>query len=230
MRIADTCAHGHPLPDHCTRCALATELHDTVANGLVMIAMQASVTDQGFDQAHRLRLVEESARRSLAEIREIITRLTLAGPTTPVPQWALASGELRRLVADVTGGEERVDLHVMGEEYPVDRDTRAILARVAVEALVNAFKHAPGRPVAMTLRFAAVVDLVVVTAPHERDTRPWPAAEPALLGEESLMSSGRGLVGLARLVREHDGRLRYGKLPDGSFRVWARLLPTGGTR
>ncbi|MFB7155067.1 ATP-binding protein, partial [Streptomyces virginiae] len=86
--------------------------------------------------------------------------------------------------------------------------------RIVQEALANVVRHAPGAPT----RVSVTVDddevlVLVVNGPAARDA----VVEPDGPG------TGHGLVGMRERVRLTGGTLDTGPLPDGGFRVAARL-------
>ncbi|MCX4787918.1 MULTISPECIES: ATP-binding protein [unclassified Streptomyces] len=87
---------------------------------------------------------------------------------------------------------------------------------VVQEALINAYKHAPGGAITVELRYepdSFVVEIVNVPQWH---------AQPA--GE--VVSGGQGLPGLRERARLVGGMVYAGRTQDGGFRV-AGVLPYG---
>jgi signal transduction histidine kinase len=88
--------------------------------------------------------------------------------------------------------------------------------RVVQEALTNAVKHAPHRPVTVRITYGPAAVLVDVSAAGTDDEVEVPSSP-----------SGFGLIGLRERARSVGGRLDAGTTGDGGFRVSA-YLPTGG--
>ena len=86
--------------------------------------------------------------------------------------------------------------------------------RVVQEALTNARKHAPGRPVTLTVDGAPGSRLTIV-ASNVTDTLQHGPGQPA------LPSSGLGLTGLAERVSLAGGHLEHGTDDHGTFTVRA---------
>ncbi|GAA4949503.1 hypothetical protein GCM10023238_14800 [Streptomyces heliomycini] len=93
--------------------------------------------------------------------------------------------------------------------------------RIVQEALANVVRHAPGAPTRVSVSSVsesvaedgAWLTVLVVNGP--------PPEPPAAPLEEG--GTGHGLVGMRERVRLADGTLDTGPLPDGGFRVAARL-------
>ncbi|GDY53302.1 hypothetical protein SVIO_039250 [Streptomyces violaceusniger] len=87
--------------------------------------------------------------------------------------------------------------------------------RIVQEALANVVRHAPGAAtrVAISAEDRSALTLLVVNGP--------PDSAPTKPLETS--GTGHGLVGMVERVRLVGGMLDTGPLPDGGFRVAARL-------
>jgi signal transduction histidine kinase len=135
---------------------LASEIHDTIAQGFTSIVMlvQAaeSVIESDPGQARRqLGLIGRTARENLAEARALVADLSPA---------ALGSGTLADAVArltDRTGQELGIstEFAIDGEPRPLGTGIEVVLLRVGQEALTNVRKHAKANSVRVCLRFAA---------------------------------------------------------------------------
>lgn len=132
------------------RSRIAGEMHDSLGHRLVLIATQAgglelnSARGADFVEDHA-RIIGETAREALAELRATVG--ALSAPTrAPAPGVA----DIGRLVDEArqAGAELSATLKPLG---PLAPRVDAALYRLAQEGLTNALKHAPGRPVTLTL-------------------------------------------------------------------------------
>jgi signal transduction histidine kinase len=161
---------------HEERARIARELHDTVAQDLLGIALE--VEKLASDDA-RLSHVRTLSKNALADARGLIV-----------------ANRPRQL-----GGELASALRTLGVETNVDGDVvvgpeqEAVLFRIAQEAVTNAKKHAPEASVAITVSMAGTwVHLDVVddgpgfdlSAPRRGDS----------FGLESMRTRARGARGL----------------------------------
>ena len=189
------------------RLRIAREMHDVVAHSMSLIAVKAAVgnhvaVDHPEEAREALRVIEDTSRETLAELRRMLGVLR-TGDTetalTPAPTLA----DLRALV-ERTG--QAVDLTVDGlDELP--GGVGQSVYRIAQEALTNVVKHAQATRV--TIRVAGgdgEVSVEVVDDGHG--------------GAD--FTPGHGLIGMRERVAVYDGEFSAGPVPDG-FRVFARL-------
>lgn len=119
---------------------LASDIHDTVAQGLTSVVMllEAAAPEIGRDDGAVRRYLERAAtatRENLAETRALVAALT--------PAHLVAGGladALRRLAGQQ--GALSVTVEVSGEIRPLPASTEVVLLRVCQEALANVRKHA----------------------------------------------------------------------------------------
>ncbi|MBU2665322.1 hypothetical protein KOI35_17595 [Actinoplanes bogorensis] len=113
-------------------------------------------------------------------------------------------GRLDRL-GDLIDGQP-VEVVIEGRERPLPQVVDASAYRIVQEALTNARRHAPGRPVTLTLSYRpAELGLRVVNA----------AGGPA--------GRGHGLPGMRERAALLGGTLTAGPAGDGTFVVAATL-------
>lgn len=202
------------------RARIARELHDVVAHHMSVITVQADSAPYrltGLDEAARgeFESIASSARESLSEMRRLLAVLRSDGSTegggerTPQP----GVDRLQQLVeATVRAGlPARLSLAADLPALPPAVDLSAY--RIVQEALANVVRHAPGA----ATRISVTCDdrhltVVVVNGPAAGRTSPLEAS-----------GTGHGLVGMRERVRLTGGSLDTGPLPDGGFRVAARL-------
>jgi signal transduction histidine kinase len=134
---------------------LASEIHDTIAQGFTSIVMLAQAAESMIESdpaqaRQQLELVGRTARENLAEARALVAGLA---PT------ALTSGTLGDALARLTerAGQElgiAAEFAVTGEPRPLGTGAEVVLVRVCQEALSNVRKHAQARSVRVRLGFA----------------------------------------------------------------------------
>jgi signal transduction histidine kinase len=185
------------------RARIARELHDVVAHGVSVIAVQADAAEAALEQdparaATPLRSIRGSAHDALAEMRRMVGVLGETHERGPQPGLAQLPG----LIAGNT------TLTVEGEPVPVPASLDLTAYRIVQEALTNVRKHAGSAPATVRLTWSADALRIVV-----RDHGPGPNGH----------GDGHGLVGMRERVRIHGGRLRTGAAAGGGFEVIAEL-------
>jgi signal transduction histidine kinase len=198
------------------RTRIAREIHDVLAHSLGALGLQielirAVLTDSDdtpravglLDQAHRM------TTTGLAETRRAV--YALRGDTLPLPD-----GLAELSLAHQRQHGTTVSFEVVGEPRPLGPEAGLAITRTAQEALVNAAKYAPGRPVTMRLDYADdAVHLVVTSRLHVSgaDRR-----EPSL----ATVDGGYGLSGLRERLLLLRGTLNAGRR-DGDWVVQATV-------
>ncbi|MEA5365890.1 sensor histidine kinase [Amycolatopsis sp., V23-08] len=191
------------------RLRIAREMHDVVAHSMSLIAVKAAVgnhvaLDQPDEAREALRVIEETSRESLAELRRMLGVLrdgTGVPALTPAPTLA----DLRALAERAQQAGPAVDLVVEGlDELP--NGVGQSVYRIVQEALTNVVKHAG----AATCRIHVTGEGGEVRIEVLDDGRGG-TAEP-----------GHGLIGMRERVAVYGGEFSAGPAPDG-FRVFARL-------
>ncbi|MFE5583125.1 sensor histidine kinase [Kitasatospora sp. NPDC056531] len=207
------------------RARLAREIHDVLAHSLGALVIQLEVietllaadpadVEQATERAGRARRI---AKDGLTETRRAIAALRADTPPLPEALAALAAGHH-------TAAGSAADFRLHGDPRPLGAEASLALLRVAQEALANAAKHAPGRPVRMTLEYAEHrVQLTVVShgpsmSPDGASAAPGPAEPPTVEG----MSGGYGLAGMRERLLLVGGELTAGPCPEG-WRVTAEV-------
>jgi signal transduction histidine kinase len=192
---------------------IARELHDVIAHSVSVIVVQAGAADDVFDtrpdQARAaLRSIEQAGRDALRELRTLLGGASGApDPTHPQPGLA----RLDELAEPLRLGGLDVVVRREGEgpELPAGVDLSAY--RIVQEALTNTLRHARATRAEVTVRFGdRTVELEI-----RDDGRGSPAAV--------VNGAGQGLVGMRERAALLGGTLEAGPLPDGGFRVHARL-------
>jgi signal transduction histidine kinase len=211
------------------RTRIARDLHDILAHAMSVITVQAGVgahlLERDPAQARgALRVIEETGRGALGEMRRLLGALRAGDPPTE-PQPGLAS--LDRLAAQTTAAGVPVELQVEGPARPLPAGLEVSAYRIAQEALTNTIKHAPGGRARLIVRYRPhTVEVEVVDdgggaadgSESSGDRRPAAADRP------DGRSAGHGLRGMRERVALYGGVFEAGPRADG-FRVLA-AFPT----
>ncbi|RFU86206.1 sensor histidine kinase [Streptomyces triticagri] len=199
------------------RTRIARELHDVVAHHMSVITVQADSAPyriEGIPAAaqEEFGAIAASARESLAEMRRLLAVLRsedAGGERTPQP----GLDKLQQLVEATVRAGVPAELSLAAELGAVPQAVDLSAYRIVQEALSNVVRHAPGAGTRVSVGSDGtdLTVLIVNGPPTARDT--------------PLESSGtgHGLVGMRERVRLTGGSLDVGPLPDGGFRVAARL-------
>lgn len=190
---------------------LASEIHDTIAQGFTSIVMLVQAADSLLDadpaQASRqLDLIGRTARENLAEARALVAGLAPAALGTATLPDALA--RLTDGLGQELGVETSFTLH--GNPRPLPTGTEVVLLRVGQEALSNVRKHARADSVQVTLS---------LRPDHARlDVRDnGTGFDAALVGE------GYGLRGMRARVADAGGDLKVVSAPGQGTTVSAEV-------
>ena len=195
---------------------IARELHDVVAHGVSVIAIQADAAEAALDRDPELartplRTIRASAKEAMEEMRRLLDVLREDGDGGELlPQPGL--GQVPDLVEHARGAGVEVTLAVDGEPRPLAPGLDLSAYRIVQEGLTNVRKHAAGAPARVT----------VTWAPRELALEVTDAGPGGGVGGNSI-NTGHGLLGMRERVRLHGGELQAGPAPDGGFAVRARL-------
>ncbi|MFJ2741182.1 sensor histidine kinase [Streptomyces sp. NPDC087440] len=206
------------------RTRIARELHDVVAHHMSMITVQADSAPYrigGLPDAaqEEFASIAASARESLTEMRRLLVVLRSEGTEGErAPQPGL--DRIQQLVEATVRAGVPAELSIAAELGPgpgspaVPQAVDLSAYRIVQEALANVVRHAPGAVTRVSVRPEGPDLLVLVVN--------GPAPEPTSR-VEAKGAGGHGLVGMRERVRLTGGTLDTGPLPDGGFRVAARL-------
>ncbi|MFD6134542.1 sensor histidine kinase [Isoptericola sp. NPDC056618] len=221
-RIAELEARADRLAE---RGRLARELHDSVGHALTVTTLQAAAAARQVetdpDAARRsLAAIEEAGRTAMADLDHVLGLLRAgddaASTSSDAARRAPARSldDLPALVDDArhAGADVRLDV-ADGAAATLPRATSHEAYRVVQEALTNAVRHAPGRPVTVRVSVVDAALDVEVTNPLP-DV---PSSAPPSSG------GGRGLHGMAERVRLLRGELEAGPGVSGVWVVRARF-------
>jgi signal transduction histidine kinase len=205
------------------RTRIARELHDVVAHHMSVITVQADSAPYRIDglsgeaQAE-FTSIAAAARESLAEMRRLLSVLrsdSSQGELAPQP----GLDRLQQLVeATVRAGlpaelSLATDVREALERGGVPQAVDLSAYRIVQEALANVVRHAPGARTRVSV--TACDGHLTVLVVNDRARKPSSPLETS--------GTGHGLVGMRERVRLTGGTLDTGPLPDGGFRVAARL-------
>ncbi|MFB9907776.1 sensor histidine kinase [Allokutzneria oryzae] len=204
------------------RTRLAREMHDVLAHRMSLLSVHAGALEfnPGASEAEISRaagVIRSGAHQMLVDLREVIGLLREG----PAEDTELARATLERVEDLVT--EARQAGMAVTLEMPDGKALTSVSElvgrtayRIVQEGLTNARKHAPGRPVTVTITGSAGSGLrVAVRQPLPLS----PGAEPSIPG------SGTGLMGLAERATLAGGELRHG--PAGGDYLLRARLPWG---
>ncbi|MEU2434063.1 sensor histidine kinase [Streptomyces sp. NPDC007861] len=199
------------------RARIARELHDVVAHHMSVITVQADSAPyriQGLPDAaqEEFATIAAGARESLTEMRRLLAVLRSEGSEAErAPQPGL--GRVQQLVEATVRAGVPAELSLPARLGDVPQAVDLSAYRIVQEALANVVRHAPGAATRVSVAAdGAYLTVLVVNGP---------SAEPVAPLETT--GTGHGLVGMRERVRLTGGTLDTGALPDGGFRIAARL-------
>ncbi|WP_328907781.1 sensor histidine kinase [Streptomyces sp. NBC_00234] len=210
------------------RLRIARELHDMIAHSIGVVAIQAGVgrrvIDTQPDEARKaLAAIEATSQETLAGLGRTLGALRRAdsgrapdaAPREPTP--GLDRDGIERLVESARGTGIRVDLRWRGERRTLPADIELAAYRIIQESLTNVVRHAGTADCHVAVDYR----LDELSVEVEDRGRGGLASGPA-------RGTGYGVVGMRERVALLRGRFTAGPLPEGGFRVTARLpLPEG---
>lgn len=195
------------------RAQMAREMHDLVAHSVSAAVVQAEAAEivmrTSPDRAEQsLRLIQETGREALGEMRRILGHLRDPANPSTSPQPGLA--ELPDLVERATVGQFQAVLEIVGAPRALGPGQELCLYRAVQESLSNARRHA-GTPVQVVARLEFGDADVLLTVSDDGAGR----------AEES--PDGHGLIGMRERVSLSGGTLSTGRSASGGFEVSVRL-------
>ncbi|MFB6873353.1 sensor histidine kinase [Streptomyces sp. NPDC056323] len=199
------------------RARIARELHDVVAHHMSVITVQADSAPYRIsglpEEAHEeFAAIAASARESLTEMRRLLAVLRSDGTQGErAPQPGL--DRVQQLVEATVRAGLPAELSLSAGLPDVPQAVDLSAYRIVQEALANVIRHAPGARTRVSITSdGAHLTVLVVNGRAEQPDSPLETA-----------GTGHGLVGMRERVRLTGGTLDTGPLPDGGFRVAARL-------
>lgn len=202
---------------------IAQDMHDSLGHQLALISVHTGalevdpvLTDR---QREAVGVLRQASVAAMHELREVVGILR-DGVEAPLPveeaqPAARGVAGIAGLVESARSAGTDVRLTTAGQPRPLVAACDHAAYRIAQEALTNAYKHAPGAPITVELRYED--DSLVVEIANG------PAAGP---GAGEVVSGGQGLTGLRERARLVGGMVYAGAAEGGGFRV-AGVLPYG---
>ncbi|MFE7585525.1 sensor histidine kinase [Streptomyces gardneri] len=210
---------------------IAQDMHDSLGHQLALIAVHTGALEVDRELSERQRevvgVLRNASVTAMHELREVVgilrdgieaTEGTASAPARAGDETGKAArgtAGIEGLVAAARAAGTTVGLRRLGEERPLAPAADHAAYRIVQEALTNAYKYAPGAPIAVELRYEP--DTFVVEVLNEAS-----ADGPA----KDVVSGGQGLTGLAERARLVGGMCHAGPADGGGFRV-AGMLPYG---
>jgi signal transduction histidine kinase len=209
------------LAEAMERARISREMHDILGHTLAVVVgladgaagLAETKPKQGADT---LRIIADSGRGALADLRRLLTGIREEGPQqTPFrPQPGV--GDLDALVERIRAAGPDVGLHTAGDLTGLPAGLQLALYRIVQEALTNTLKHAAS-DTAVRVSLIAEQDAVHATV---EDTGP-PAAER----NHSWEGGGQGLLGMRERAALYQGTVTAGPNSEGGWSVHAVLRP-----
>jgi signal transduction histidine kinase len=198
------------------RARIARELHDVVGHSVSVMTVQASGVRRLLEpdqerEREALMVVEQTGREALAEMRRLVGVLRRPEEAPALaPQPSLE--HLDKLVEQAREAGLPVELTVEGEPVQLAPGLDLTAYRFVQEGLTNALKHARAEHAEVLVRYDnGHVELTV----SDDGT-----------GDGGGESGGHGLVGMRERMSVYGGELESGPLPEGGYRLHARLPAT----
>lgn len=199
---------------------IAQDMHDSLGHRLALISVHTGALEVDQELTTRQRAVvgvlRDASVTAMRELREVVGILR-DGVEAPVAgkagRAARGTAGIPELVASAPAGNE-IELCSSGEARVLAPAADHAAYRIVQEALTNAYKHAPGARITVSLRYEP--DSLVVEVVN--------GAGGPVGGE--VVSGGQGLTGLHERARLVGGLVHAGPVTGGGFRV-AAMLPYG---
>lgn len=206
------------------RIRIAREMHDIVAHGMSVIAVQAAAAQAVVDSDPErtrsiLETIETTGRESLTELRRMLGVLRSdddeRGSLEPQPKLA----DLEAIIANCSESGVPASLVISGDEMPLPRGVGLAVFRIVQEALTNVLKHA-GNQASVVIELHYGIDVFRVTV---TDTG------RGIVSSLSELGGGNGLMGMRERVEAYDGELSAGPRQGGGYEVRAVFSLEGQT-
>ncbi|MCP2310649.1 sensor histidine kinase [Kitasatospora paracochleata] len=201
------------------RMRIARELHDVVAHGMSIIAVQAGVGNhvsatQPAEAAKALAAIETTSRSTLWELRSLLGVLRDGAPAELLPG---GLADLSTLIAQTKQAAVDVELTVEGTPRELPHGIDLAAYRIVQEALTNVVRHAR-------------TDRALVQIDYAQDTLGITVTDEGIGCADTTSSTGHGLVGMRERAALYGGDITIGGRTPGGFRVAVRLPTRPDTR
>ena len=183
---------------------IAREIHDVIAHGISVMALQASAANQVLDAdpnaaKNALRIVRETGHEVVREMARLVSLLRDKDDSNLDPIHSLDS--VAALVSGLRETGLQVAFSMEGRSRAMSPALETAGFRIVQEGLTNALKHAPSCLTKLVIRYQdAGIEIDVITDPGPMS---------------SYHGHGRGLVGIAERVAFLQGKHEIGPYLDG---------------
>jgi signal transduction histidine kinase len=207
------------------RVRIAREMHDIVAHGIGVIAVQANAAEAALGSNPELArqpllTIKQSSREALEEMRRLLSLLRTEDDPQPRPQPGLA--DLEQLVGSMRDAGLPVTVDIRGTPVHLAPGVDLSAYRIIQEALTNALKHGGAVTTSVQIEYRPQ-DLSIVVL----STLPESVASAPRSGVGT--GTGHGLVGIRERVGSVGGELVVGPEQGRQYGVRVRL-PYGEPR
>ena len=201
------------------RSRIAREMHDVVAHGMSVVAIQASAAQEIVyddpDKAFQvLGHIEEASRAALSDLRRMLGALrpeTGDEAASLLPQPGIA--DVAGIVREASAAGIDVELAIAGHERRLAPGIELAAYRIIQESLTNVRKHAgPATSADVTIDFGARSLCLEISDDG--------GGERSQTGE---IGGGHGLTGIQERADIYDGSCSAGPLPEGGWAVRVSL-------
>jgi signal transduction histidine kinase len=199
------------------RTRVAREMHDIIGHNLSVIITLADAGAYAGETSPRrateaLRLVGDSGRQALGELRRMLGVLREQGEPELSPQPCVA--DVEALCTGIRAAGPEIVYRSAGDLDALDRGMQLMAYRIVQEALTNALRHAgPTTRVTVSLTLDDERLRILV-----RDTGPPDGSRSGPPVEE-----GQGLAGMRERAALYAGTVTAGPIPGGGWLVEAVL-------
>ncbi|MFJ9590068.1 sensor histidine kinase [Streptomyces acidicola] len=202
---------------------IAQDMHDSLGHQLALIALHTGALEVDpqltGQQSQAVDVLRQASTAAMHELRGVVAVLSEGAMEQERPEAKGVAG-IESLVESAAAAGGRVRLEHSGRPGPLAPAADHAAYRVAQEALTNAYKHAPGAPITVSLRYEP--DSLVVEVANG------PVPQPT--GDRGAAVSGRqGLASLRERALLVGGMLYAGPAEDGGFRIAGMFPYASGT-
>ncbi|MEV0208073.1 sensor histidine kinase [Streptomyces sp. NPDC050788] len=212
------------------RIHIARELHDSLAHAMSVITVRSGIArmliESRPDEARNaLGIIESTSRGIMQEMRLLLGVLRTPHAEADVPEAdapvapvAPAPGldHLDELLARVQQAGVQVDLRAEGTPRALPDSIGRSAYRIIQEALTNVVRHAGATSARLRVSYHPEDLAIEIVDNGTGGTRPADAVAPP-------GTAAHGLVGMRERVHLFGGEFSAGPLPEGGFRVLARI-------
>ena len=208
------------------RTDIARELHDVVAHGMSVIAVQAGVgrhviKDRPDEAAKALEAIQVTSRMALGDLRRVLGLLRRDGDQEAAnlePSPGLR--ELPPLIEQVRSAGVAVQMEVKGEPVSLPQGMDLTAYRIVQEALTNVVKHAGGATASVLVEYTP--DFLVIEVADSGNGSGERVVAPAGSAGSSVVAH-HGLLGMRERVTLFDGTLELRSVPGAGYEISASL-------